>query len=116
MLSTRFGYLRPAAAASDLALRFCAVVNGIDFPRFLGRGRAHIGKGFMAMSSFCMPYSNGNGLWVKPNLAQSWFAKANFVIDKSRSAREISRSAAILSNVSTVLDSALKHISGARAL
>jgi hypothetical protein len=43
-------------------------------------------------------------------------ANANFVIDKSKSAREISRSAAILSNVSTVLDSALKHISGARAL
>jgi len=34
MLSTRFGYGRPADLAEAFALAFCAAVNGVDF--FLG--------------------------------------------------------------------------------
>ena len=31
MLSTRFGYGRPADLADALAFAFCAAVNGVDF-------------------------------------------------------------------------------------
>ena len=43
MLSTRFGYLRPAFLAAALADAFCAGVSFFDLPNDLGRGFSHTG-------------------------------------------------------------------------